>query len=482
MIDLNHCRKTAWPILLGLLLLAAPAAVQAQTFYYGPFTCETNADGISVTITEYPVDYYNINLGGNVSIPATIYNLPVTSIGFQAFLGCYFVTKVTIPASVTSIGDNAFYGCYELTSVTIPASVTSIGEGSFSGCTGLTAIAVDPNNSFFSDVDGVLFNQSQTTLIQYPPGLVGSYNIPGSVTIMETNAFYGCAGLTGITIPGSVTSIGDSAFEGCDSLTNATLANGVAIIGQDAFDGTGLTSITIPGSVTSIGDYAFFYCARLTNVTIANGVTSIGAYAFSGVFSGDPLTRITIPGSVTNIGTNAFERCSQLGSITIANGVTSLGEDMFYGCTGLTNVTIPGSVTNIGEKAFCACGRLTSVFFQGNAPSNDFLDFYADPKATGYYLPGTTGWSDFSANTGLPAVMWNPLIQVGDGSFGVQNNQFGFNITGTNNFTVVVAACTNLAGAVWVPLTTNTLVKGSFYFSDPQWTNYPNRFYSLQMP
>jgi hypothetical protein len=46
----------------------------------------------------------------------------------------------------------------------------------------------------------------------------------------------------------------------------------------------------------------------------------------------------------------------------------------------------------------------------------------------------------------------------------------------------VVAACTNLAGAVWVPLTTNTLVNGSFHFSDPQWSNYPNRFYSLQMP
>ena len=40
----------------------------------------------------------------------------------------------------------------------------------------------------------------------------------------------------------------------------------------------------------------------------------------------------------------------------------------------------------------------------------------------------------------------------------------------------------NLAGPVWVPLATNTLVNGSFYFSDPQWTNYPGRFYSLQMP
>jgi hypothetical protein len=106
--------------------------------------------------------------------------------------------------------------------------------------------------------------------------------------------------------------------------------------------------------------------------------------------------------------------------------------------------------------------------------------FYSDTKAIGYYFPGTSGWNGFIAD--CPVVMWNPLIQVGDGSFGVQNNQFGFNITGTKNFTVVVAACTNLAGPVWVPLATNTLVNGSFHFSDPQWTNYPNRFYSLQMP
>ena len=101
---------------------------------------------------------------------------------------------------------------------------------------------------------------------------------------------------------------------------------------------------------------------------------------------------------------------------------------------------------------------------------------------TGFYLPGTTGWAGFTTNAGLPVVLWNPLIQVGDGSFGVRSNQFGFNITRTNNFAVVVAACTNLASPDWTPLQTNTATNGSFYFSDPQWTNYPNRFYSLQMP
>jgi hypothetical protein len=126
---------------------------------------------------------------------------------------------------------------------------------------------------------------------------------------------------------------------------------------------------------------------------------------------------------------------------------------------------------------------LSMVFFQGNAPTADSTVFFpSETKPTGYFLPGKTGWSDFSANTGLPAVLWNPLIRASDANFGVRAGQFGFDITGTNNFTVVVEACTNLGNPVWVPLRILTLTNGSFHFSDPRWTNYSNRYYSLQMP
>jgi len=33
-----------------------------------------------------------------------------------------------------------------------------------------------------------------------------------------------------------------------------------------------------------------------------------------------------------------------------------------------------------------------------------------------------------------------------------------------------------------LPLATNTFTGGSSYFSDPQWTNYPARFYRLRAP
>ena len=46
--------------------------------------------------------------------------------------------------------------------------------------------------------------------------------------------------------------------------------------------------------------------------------------------------------------------------------------------------------------------------------------------------------------------------------------------------TVVVETCTNLANPAWSPVATKTLTGNSSYFSDPQWSNYPARFYRLR--
>jgi hypothetical protein len=269
--------------------------------------------------------------------------------------------------------------------------------------------------------------------------------------------------LGSVTIAGSVISIGNGAFQDCVALTRLTIGDGVTSIGENAFAGYGVgegafgrASVTIPDSVTNIGNAAFQGCSLIGRVTIGNGVTSIG----DDTFEGSGLTNVTIPDSVTNIGATAFNN------------------------TYLDSVTIPGSVTSIGEGAFDNILYLTSVFFTGDAPTvgaNAFWEGYSTPIA--YYLPGTTGGSAFSSNTSIASVLWNPVVQTGGASFGVQNNQFGFTITNssTSNIPIVVEACTNLASPVWVPLQTITL-SNSFYFSDPDWTNYSARFYSLSFP
>jgi len=106
--------------------------------------------------------------------------------------------------------------------------------------------------------------------------------------------------------------------------------------------------------------------------------------------------------------------------------------------------------------------------------------FDGDDNATDYYLPRTTGWG--TTFGGRPTVLWNPSIQTTNASFGVRTNQFGFTITGTANIPIVVEASTDLASASWTSLQTCTLTNGLIYFSDPQWTNHPARFYRLRSP
>ena len=97
--------KTTSILLLIWLVVAAPAAVRGQ------FGCVTNADGASVTITNYD------GPGGDVTIPSQISGLPVTTIGASAFWNSTALTNVTIPASVTNLGIYSFGQCFNLTNV-----------------------------------------------------------------------------------------------------------------------------------------------------------------------------------------------------------------------------------------------------------------------------------------------------------------------------------------------------------------------------
>jgi hypothetical protein len=105
--------------------------------------------------------------------------------------------------------------------------------------------------------------------------------------------------------------------------------------------------------------------------------------------------------------------------------------------------------------------------------------------------PGTTNALRFTGGNGgvnvdyitltpLPLPPWNAQAQF-NANFGVHTSQFGFDVIG-DNWLFVVQANTNPANPFWFPLATNTITGGRFHFSDPQWTNYPARFYRLRSP
>lgn len=172
----------------------------------------------------------------------TSINIPdgITTINYGVFYDCPNLTSVTIPDGVTSIQQEAFwitgltsinipnsvkrvdtdaFASTSLTNVTIGSGVNSLGDSPFFACPNLTAIAVEANNCTYSSAAGVLFDKSQDTLIEYPRGRGGSYEVPSSVTSFGNYAFYYCASLTGAYFNGNAPQLGDFVFTGDNNAT-----------------------------------------------------------------------------------------------------------------------------------------------------------------------------------------------------------------------------------------------------------------------
>jgi len=220
----------------------------------------SSIDGVLFNKNQTTILQCPISKTGNYVIPSS-----VTTIGDRAFESCEKLTTITIPLSVSSIQSYAFFGCSGLTTVFIPSSVSSIESEAFRNCSAL--INVDANNLNYSSIDGVLFNKTQTKLIQCPTSKTGIYSIPSSVSSIGSWCFSDCSGLTGVILPSSVTIIELCAFNACYGLINITIPSKVSSIGFAAFNFCRkLESVIIPSSVVSIESSVFYNCSKLSSI------------------------------------------------------------------------------------------------------------------------------------------------------------------------------------------------------------------------
>lgn len=159
-----------------------------------------------------------------------------------------------------------------LTKITIGKNVSEIDIWAFTSCSKLQAFEVDPENQYFTSIDGVLYNKDVTEIIAYPNGKTplvkddkggvvggGVYVAPDTIKSIRANAFYLCWNLYSVTLNEGLETVGDKAFLKCDNVRTINIPDTVTEIGNDSFSYMNtLMTLDIPSSVKKIGNYAFF--------------------------------------------------------------------------------------------------------------------------------------------------------------------------------------------------------------------------------
>ncbi len=480
--------RTVW---LLLLLAAAPVGVQAQFNY-------TTNNG-TLTIVQYT------GPGGDVVIPDTINGLKVTSVGSQAFFQANTMTSLTFGTNMTTILLNAVFQCPALTTVTIPQSVTNIGNGPFVDCKGLTTISLTDSNAFYVVTNGVLFNRSQSYLIEYPGGVGGTYTISDIVTntgeafignsltsiaVNPTNAIYAStngvlfnrnfkqliaypgAALGSYTVPNTVSTVVSASFEFCTGMTSVTMGTNVTSIGYAAFyDCSAMTSITVnPSNAFYTTTNGVLYDKTRTvliqypsglpgTYVIPNTVSNISDGAFGDAFG---LTSVVVPNGVTNIGFEAFYSCINLGSVTLGANVRTIQQAAFFYCPALNSIVFPSTLASLGFEAFADCQNLSSACFEGNAPTDGGSVFFFDSSLTQIlFLNGTTGWG-----TTYDGILTTPGTTCGGLAPTLTITALGPDVVATWPATFAgytLQSTANLASPAWSTVLPSPTVVGSLF-------------------
>jgi hypothetical protein len=125
------------------------------------------------TTTSIDTSNYEWSLNTDNTINITKYNIPIINSNI-----------LTIPSTinnkeVSSLGNYSFTGISYITQVVIPSSVTTIGVGAFSFCSNLKYMTIDIDNCKLSRINSNAFRNTN----------INNVIIPKSVTLIDSDAF-----------------------------------------------------------------------------------------------------------------------------------------------------------------------------------------------------------------------------------------------------------------------------------------------------
>ena len=208
---------------------------------------------------------------------AKIKNLKINSINFESC--AYLDAKVLeLDENVSNVGN--FSNC-RINTLIINSDKLNISGSNFSQAysTALKNIIVNSDNTKYKVIDNVLYSKDEKILYLYPNGREGGYKIPSEVEEIVGLAFACNAYLNEIEIPSTVKLVGSSAFYCCTNLTNVKL-NAEKFSGGYCFPNT-LTDVEIGTNVSYIGSRVFDSVSEIRykgSIEEWNKITKIGWY------------------------------------------------------------------------------------------------------------------------------------------------------------------------------------------------------------
>jgi len=207
-------------------------------------------------------------------------NEGLKKIGDGAFNNCTALSSITLPSTLEEIGMEAFLNDKALTAINIPASVTTIGESVIAN-TAVSTITLDPANTSFVMVDGVLYTADKSLLQMSPMTGVTTHVVDENCKGIVGGAFWGSQ-LQSITLNKDLVALGYACFESSQlSDINLDGPESINFIDEQVFADTKLTEVVLPANPYYLNDGQFASCTSLTSLTIPEGITEIYPHALN---------------------------------------------------------------------------------------------------------------------------------------------------------------------------------------------------------
>ena len=364
------------------------------------------------------------------------------NLGKGAFWQCTSLSDVELRTKATMLPDDFFYGCSSLADITIPASVSSLGAGCFSG-TALETFNVDPRNTYFKAIEGILYTADGTGIVMIPAAKnIGDFVVPNTVTSINDKLFYECDSITSLTFEGGRTeyiTIGRMAFAECTNLNKVVFTDKISYVDEEAFYYcTSLNIVELASDMTedTFGYDCFYNCNiyEIKNLSAmelepydykCEGLTDNAIHIYT---EGESLisrngdfvlmnlegevyllsyagseTTVTVPEGVTVIYTQAFNS-SNVSKLILSSTVKEIGDYAFYDnydivevvCneglerigyqafrySSVTTINIPSTVTEVGDQAFNGSSLTGMITLSENLSSVGYRAFYTSYPIT----------------------------------------------------------------------------------------------------